>query len=111
MKFSFYLVFILGVMPIFSSANEYITQVKGIQVNYEDSSNLSIQNLSSEEVKIGIFGNYFVLKSASGLKFECAGYENIEIQIISYDYKFFEVPCNSKVIFSESFNNEMVVGE
>ena len=92
-------------------ANEYTSPVDNITVYKTKKMTLAIQNLSNEKVEIEIYGETFNLSSASGLQFECSGYENLELQIKNNDHEYFEVPCSSRVLIEELFTNQYRVGE
>ena len=99
-------VLIFGLLSINAFANEYIPPIENITVYKTDSPTLSIQNLSKDSVEIDIYGEYFNLTPSSGIKFECLGYENLELQIKNNIHDYFEVPCKSRVLITEQFTNE-----
>ncbi len=114
MKLSSKSVLILGLLSSAVIANEYSSPVENVEVyktELSTLSTLSIQNLSNEKVKIDIYGEVFNLTPASGVKFECSGYANLELQIKNNDHGYFEVPCKSRVVISELFTNQYVQGE
>lgn len=102
---------ILGLLSSAVIANEYSSPIKNVEVYKTDLSTLSIQNLSNEKVAIDLYGEAFSLSPASGIQFECLGYDYLELQIKNNDHEYFEVPCKSRVVFTESFNNQYEQGE
>ena len=111
MKLSNKSVLILGLLSSAVIANEYSSPVKNVEVYKTELSTLSVQNLSSEKIEIDLYGKIFNLSPASGVKFECSGYENLELQIKNNDHGYFEVPCKSRVVITESFTNQYAQGE
>jgi hypothetical protein len=111
MKLSSKSVLILGLLSSAVIANEYSPPIENVEVYKTELSTFSIQNLSNEEVEIDLYGETFNLTSASGVQFECSGYENLELQIKNNDHGYFEVPCKSRVVITESFTNQYVQGE
>lgn len=104
-------VFLLGLLSSSVIASEYLSPVENIQVFFTESSTLSIQNFSDERVEIDLYGETFNLAPASGLQFECQGYESLELQVKNINHDFFEIPCQSQVVIAESFTNEVAQGE
>jgi hypothetical protein len=96
----------LGVVSTCVIANESSMPINDVTVSLTDYQTLSVQNLSKEKVQIDIYGNEFSLPPASGLTFECAGYPYLEIQVKGMVHDYFEVPCQSRVVFGETFNNQ-----
>ena len=92
-------------------STEYLSPVQNIQVTLTDSAALSIQNFSSEQVVFDIYGETIKLVPASGIQFECLGYETLELQIKNIDHDYFEIPCQSRVVIGESFTTELAQGE
>jgi len=111
MKINSKLVLILGLLSSAVIANEYSSPIENVKVYKTELSTLSIQNLSSEKVKIDIYGENFNLDPASGVKFECSGYEKLEIKIENNDHEYFEALCKSRVVITELFTNQYVQGE
>ena len=111
MKLSSKSVLILGLLSTAVIASEYSSPVKNVEVYKTELLTLSIQNLSSEKIEIDLYGENFNLDPASGIKFECSGYEKLELQIKNNDHEYFEVPCKSRVVITESFTNQYVQGE
>ena len=111
MKLSSKSVLILGLLSSAVIANEYSSPIKNVEVYKTELSTLSVQNLSSEKIEIDLYGKTFNLPPASGVKFECSGYENLELQIKNNDHEYFEVPCKSRVVITESFTNQYIQGE
>ena len=111
MKFSSKLALILGLLSTVVLARGYNSPVENVEVYKTELSTLSIQNFSSEKIKIDIYGENFNLDPASGVNFECSGYEKLGLQIQSNDYEYFEVPCKSRVVLTESFTNQYVQEE
>ena len=111
MKLNSKLALFLGVLSFSVISSEHISPLENVNVFKTELSNLSIQNISSENIEVDLYGETFDLAPASGLRFECAGYKIIELQIKKNDHDFFEVPCNSRIVFTESFNNQFVTGE
>lgn len=102
---------ILGLLSTAVIASEYTSPLNNVDVYKSESSTLSIQNLSDEKIEIDIYGQHFNLIPASGVKFECAGYERLEIQIKNNDHEYFEVPCQSRIVINRSFSNQYKQGE
>jgi hypothetical protein len=102
---------ILALLSSTVIANDYLSPVDNIGVYKTKLSALSIQNFSSEHVEIDIYGESFNLSPASGLQFDCAGYERLALQIKNNDHNFFEVPCSSRVVIDELFVNQYSAGE
>lgn len=111
MKLSRKSALILGLLSTAVIASEYTSPVKNVEVYKTELSTLSIQNLSSEEIEIDLYGEVFNLTPASGVKFECAGYTYLEIQIKNNDHEYFEIPCKSRLVITELFSNQYVKGE
>ena len=95
---------LLGLVSSYSFAMDSTSVIKEVVVSKTDNSVLSIQNLSSTELLIDIYGKEFTIEPASGLSFECEGYSDLEIQLKNVVHDYFEVPCKSRVVFSENFN-------
>lgn len=93
---------LLSLTP-FSFASEYSLINKGVSVSHTDNHTLSIQNQSDESITIDVLTDNFTLVPNSGLAYECSGFTDIEINVQGIDHDYFEVPCNSQVIFSETF--------
>jgi hypothetical protein len=110
MKLSSKSALILGLLSTVVIASEYSSPIENVEVHKTGLSTLSIQNLSIEKVEIDLYGEGFNLESMSGVKFECSGYEKIELQIKNNEHEYFEVPCNSRVMITESFTNQYVQG-
>jgi hypothetical protein len=81
MKLSSKSVLILGLLSSAVIASEYSSPVENVEVYSTELSTLSIQNLSSEKIEIDLYGETFNLTPASGVQFECSGYDNLELQI------------------------------
>ena len=111
MKLSTKSALILGLLSSAAIASEYTAPIENIEVYKTELSTLSIQNLSSEKVEIDLYGETFSLSPASGVQFECSGYEHLELQIKNKDHDYFEIPCQSRVVITESFTNQYVQGE
>jgi hypothetical protein len=111
MKLSSKSALILGLLSTAVIANEYSSPLENVEVYKTELSTLSIQNLSNEKIEIDLYGENFNLEPASGVKFECLGYEKLELQIKSNDHEYFEVFCKSRVVFTESFTNQYMSGE
>ena len=111
MKISSKSVLILGLLSSAVVANEYHSPVENVEVYKTELSTLSIHNLSHEKIEIDLYGETVNLPPASGVQFECLGYSNLELQIKNNDHEFFEVPCSSRVVFTESFYNQYTQGE
>ncbi|WP_426369458.1 hypothetical protein [Pseudocolwellia sp. HL-MZ7] len=92
-------------------ASEYSSPVENVEVYKTEFSTLSIQNLSNEKIEIDLYGQNFNLTPASGVQFECSGYDNLELQIKNNDHEYFEVPCKSRVVITELFTNQFMQGE
>lgn len=87
-------------------AKEYISPIANINVYSTELTTLAIQNFSNEVVEIDIHGKIFNLAPASGAQFNCSGYKQLELLIRHNDHEYFQVPCNSRVVISESFTNQ-----
>lgn len=111
MKLSSKSALILGLLSSAVIANEHSSPVENVEIYKTELSTLSIQNLSNEKVEINLYGEVYNLTPASGVKFECSGYENLELQIKNNDHEYFEVPCKSRVVITESFTSQNVQGE
>ncbi len=111
MKLSSKSVLILGLLSSAVIANEYSSPVENVEVYKTELSTLSIQNLSNEKIEVDLYGETFNLTPASGVQFECSGYDNLELQIKNNDHEYFEVPCKSRVVITESFTNQYAQGE
>ncbi|MHA2937055.1 hypothetical protein ACXJY6_02045 [Vibrio sp. RC27] len=111
MKLSSKLALTLGLLSSTVIASEYNSPVDNVEVYKTKLSTLSIQNLSNEKIEIDLYGETFNLTPASGIKFECSGYESLELQIKNNDHDYFEVPCKSRVVITESFTNQYAQGE
>ena len=90
----------------FAASKDNITALDGVTLSLIEEQTLSIQNSASETVKIDIHGDEFSLMPASGLTLDCGGYSFFEIKIQGLDHDYFEVPCQSRVVFNETFNNQ-----
>ncbi len=106
MKLSNSLLLILGVSSFATVANEYHSPLADVVVMRSTQSQLSIQNVSNETVTLDIYGDIFTLKPTSGLQYQCAGYDYLELQVKNNQHDYFEVPCQSEVIFGEQFNHQ-----
>ncbi|MGR5461269.1 hypothetical protein [Vibrio alfacsensis] len=111
MKLSSKFFLISGLLSTAVSAIEYSIPLENIEVYKTELSTLSIQNLSSEKIEIDLYGENFKLAPASGVKLECSGYEELELQVKNNDHEYFEVACKSRVVFTESFTNQYAQGE
>lgn len=99
----------LGLVSSYSFAMNSTSVMKEVTISNTDNSVLSIQNLSSTELLIDIYGKEFTIEPASGLSFECEGYSDLEIQLKNVVHDYFEVPCKSRVVFGENFNAQDVM--
>lgn len=106
MKLSYKSALFFGLLSSAVMASEPLSLIQNIDTFKTELSTLSIQNISSEKIEIDIYGETVSLLPASGIKFECSGYENIALQIKNNDHDFFEVPCQSRVVINESFKNQ-----
>jgi len=100
------LTLILGFVSSAAFAVEYKSPLEHVKVLSTELQTLSIQNLSSETLKINIYGEHLTLPPASGSQIDCKSHHNLELQIINNNQDYFEVPCQSRVIFTELFMNE-----
>ena len=105
MKFGSKIALIIGLTSSIVFASEYNSPLDNVAVFDSELDTLSIQNFSSEKVEIDIYGELVDLPPASGVRFECENYENLELQIMGNNHDYFEVPCKSRVEFTESFRN------
>lgn len=78
--------------------NVLVTETKSVQ--------LSILNQSSEVIELDIYGEALSLVPASGLFYNCTGYNSLEITVLNNSHDFFEVPCSSKITFKPNFTNQ-----
>ncbi len=98
------LALMVGLMSSYNAvASELPSPILDVAVHSTDSEKLSIQNLSFETVKIDIYGKEFNLKPSSGLTFECEGYQDLELLFTDVIHDYFEVPCRSEVVITESY--------
>lgn len=111
MKLSSKLALFCSLLSSAAIANDYSPPINNVDVFRTELTTLSIQNLSNEQVEIDLYGEIFNLIPDSGVKFDCSGYENIELQIKNNDHSYFEIPCQSRVIISELFKNQYRQGE
>ena len=104
---------ILGLLSSDVIASEYISSIENIEVTKTDLLTLSIHNLSREkiEIEIDIYGETINLSPASGIQYECSEYEFLELKIRNNEHEYFEVPCRSRVVITESFTNQYKKGE
>lgn len=80
--------------------------VENISVYVSTDSFLSFQNMSDDVLEINIYGEALILRPDSGIQFQCAGHEYLELQIKNNVHGHFEVPCQSRVVISPSFVNQ-----
>jgi len=86
-------------------AADFPSSISNVDVFKTDSAKLSIQNLSQETVNIDVYGEVFELVPSSGLSFECAAYSDLELLFKDTVHDFFEVPCKSRVVINEHYQN------
>lgn len=96
----------LGLFSTMVIADEGVSPVTNINVYQTEASKLTIHNLSNEDVNIDIYGEVLLLLPASGLQFECLGYESLELKIDNIEHDYFAVPCNSHVVINELFTHQ-----
>ncbi|GAD90813.1 hypothetical protein VHA01S_056_00300 [Vibrio halioticoli NBRC 102217] len=111
MKFSSKVALMLGVISSAALANEIVAPLDGVEVVITQLPTLSIQNISNETVSINIYGETLKLAPTSGVQYACKGYHDLELQVLNNDHDYFEVPCQSKVVFTELFKNQRKQGE
>ncbi|RYV01635.1 hypothetical protein SOPP22_14805 [Shewanella sp. OPT22] len=87
-------------------ASQLTSPIQNVEVSSIDSNKLSIQNHSSETVKIDIYGKELSLSPSSGVSFHCEGYSYLELLLTDLIHDYFEVQCGSQVIINESFKLE-----
>ena len=92
-------------------AGEYLSPIENVEVFISDASTLSVQNLSTEQVEIDLYGELFSLAPASGLQYECSGYDSLELIIKNNEHEYFEVPCQSRIVINATFANQLQQGE
>ncbi|MGF1878437.1 hypothetical protein L4D77_24520 [Photobacterium frigidiphilum] len=97
---------VLGIISSCVFASENSMPIDGVTVSLTEYPTLSVQNRSKNVVQIDIYGDEFSLLPASGLTFECAGYPYLEIQVQGMVHDYFEVPCQSRIVFGDTFNNQ-----
>lgn len=93
----------LGLLSINSFAQSIPSPIAAVSVNKIESTSLSIQNLSTTTAVIDIYGQEFEIASLSGLSFKCDGYSHLQIVVKHIEHDYFEVPCNSRVVFEKEF--------
>lgn len=93
----------LGLLSLNAIAQEASLPIKNISLIDTTSDTLSVQNFADFPVVIDIYGKEFDIQPSSGLSFQCEGYTHLEIQVKDMIHDYFEVPCNSRVIFEENF--------
>lgn len=111
MKFSRTIALGLGCLSSLVWADELISPLPSVNLITTESHALSIQNLSPENVSIDIYGDVIELVPASGIQYQCQGYAYLELQILNNEHDYFEVPCQSTVIFENEFKNQSKQGE
>ncbi|CAI89300.1 MULTISPECIES: hypothetical protein [Pseudoalteromonas] len=89
-----------------ANAGDLPSPIKNVDVYHTDSNYLSIQNLSIDTVKIDIYGEIFTVLPASGVSFECNSYYSLELLFKNNVHDFFEVPCQSRVVINERYQNK-----
>ncbi len=95
---------LIGGISSFAFASDNSVPIGGVTVANTDNETLSIQNMSASEVVIDIFGEEFVISPMSGVHFECASHTYLEVQVKNIIHDYFEVQCNSRIVFNEDFN-------
>lgn len=108
--FSKNVLIILGFVSSSVLAGEFVSPLVGVDIEEREANNLSVHNLSSETIVINIYGDVIELLPASGIVYECKGYSYLELQVQKNQHDYFEVACQSNVVFSESFKNQSVEG-
>lgn len=93
------------------STTALATPIVGVDVSQTHLQYLSIQNISDETIKIDIYGEELTLEPVTGVRFECSGYEFLELQFSNLSHDYFEVPCASLVKINESFKLDVDQGE
>ncbi|GAD80762.1 hypothetical protein [Vibrio ezurae] len=111
MKFTGKVAFIFAVISCAAFANDIEAPLDGVEVVTTQLPTLSIQNISNETVAIDIYGETLKLAPTSGIQYECKGYHDLELRVLNNDHDYFEVPCQSKVVFTELFKNQRQQGE
>ncbi len=102
----------LGIISLSAFANAADDLLlKNIEINDTDVNILSIQNLSKEHIEIDIYGTILSLSPISGVNFDCVNNAYLELQVKNNNHDYFEVQCQSRVIFTENFTNEIKLGE
>ncbi|MFV7782507.1 hypothetical protein ACNPKB_02305 [Shewanella marisflavi] len=94
----------IGLIPLGAIAQDARPPLENISLISTDSPTLSVQNFSDSSISIDIYGKEFDIKTSSGLSFQCEGYTHLEILVKDMIHDYFEVPCNSRVIFEENFS-------
>lgn len=111
MKFTRNVALVLGLISSTALANEIVSPLGAVQVTPTESSTLSIQNLSAAAISLVIYDDTVELQPASGIQYECKGYAQLELQIQQHEHDYFEVPCQSKVVFTEAFHSNARQGK
>jgi len=107
MKFSNRFILILGVSSSIVFAGDLASPIEYVEVFTTQQQKLSIKNLSNEKIEIDIYGRNVALPAYSIVKLNCESYSDLELQIKDYIHGYFEVPCQSSVIFTENFSNPL----
>jgi len=111
MKKSSKAILISGLLSTTVLATPPVTPIAGVEVSQTNSKYLAIQNISNETVKIDIYGEKLTLEPVTGARFECSGYDFLELQFSNLSHDYFEVPCASLVKINESFTLDINQGE
>ena len=98
------LAFAIGLIPLTAIAQDARPPLENVSVISTDLTTLSVQNFSGSPITIDIYGKESDIRPSSGLSFQCEGYTHLEILVKDMIHDYFEVPCNSRVIFEENFN-------
>ncbi|MCG9697620.1 hypothetical protein [Shewanella sp. Isolate11] len=97
------LAFAIGLISLNATAQD-APPIENISLINTESDTLSVQNFSGSSFTIDIYGKEFDIKPSSGLSFQCEGHTYLEILVKNMIHDYFEVPCNSRVIFEKNFN-------
>jgi hypothetical protein len=96
----------LLVSAVALAEDSFPSPIMNVDVHHTDCNYLSVQNLSIDTVKIDIYGEVFTVLPASGLSFDCKSYDSLEILFKNNVHDFFEVPCQSRVVINDRFQNQ-----
>lgn len=91
-------------------ASDYSLPLENINVLDTESPSLSMHNLSNEIIELDVYGKQIILPPTSGVQFNCESNQTLELQVKGNDHSYFEVPCQSRVVFDALFTNQYSEG-